>query len=231
MNTQIFYKIKIYNYLDYNPHNWVHKIPTRCGIIPFINDNNGIQLCMGIDRKSNEISDFGGGLKKSDLYDIDGAFREFKEESLNVFEKLYNNIDYNSSKVLVANIKSTTIYQKRMIIILLKYNNIDTNITIRDFNNFYNIISDLKSGKILYSDLKSYYNDKNYIYYKDSRYYDLFYRNSIPNNLEMSNIIWLSLEDINNYVKNDKCPYNNICMYNLVKIFLNSFKPLNEIIF
>jgi len=60
----------------------------RAGIILYARYNNDIWLGMGIDRVSGDISDFGGGVCKRDTDAIDGAIREFCEESLNIFGKV-----------------------------------------------------------------------------------------------------------------------------------------------
>lgn len=52
----------------------------RAGIIPYIKHNNDIYFMMGIDTKTGEYSDFGGGVK---MYEnaLSAAMRECKEES------------------------------------------------------------------------------------------------------------------------------------------------------
>lgn len=56
---------------------------TRAGVIIYTRNSNGnIIYGLGIDRRSDEITDFGGGVKKTDDSFIDAAFREFAEETL-----------------------------------------------------------------------------------------------------------------------------------------------------
>lgn len=64
---------------------WGHR---RGGVVPFTVDEHGeIFFCFGVDKKSGELTDFGGGLSvKNDERPILGAFREMKEETLDIFE-------------------------------------------------------------------------------------------------------------------------------------------------
>lgn len=59
--------------------------PRRVGIIPYTIRRGGPFFCLGRDRRYQSLTDFGGGLKKSDITPINGALREFDEETLGVF--------------------------------------------------------------------------------------------------------------------------------------------------
>jgi len=62
----------------------------RCGIVPFSFNNNDIIFYLGVDTKSNEITDFGGTINTIiNETPIQCAIREFKEESLDVFDNKY----------------------------------------------------------------------------------------------------------------------------------------------
>lgn len=62
---------------------------SRASVIPYIIINNNIHYLLGIDRKSNDITDIGGGVKRHE-YSLSGAKRELNEETIGL---LYNNLD------------------------------------------------------------------------------------------------------------------------------------------
>lgn len=67
---------------------WKRIKPLRAGVIVYVNYNGGIIFCMGVDKRTKEITDFGGGVSyKNDGNTIVGGLREFTEESLGVFGK------------------------------------------------------------------------------------------------------------------------------------------------
>jgi len=47
--------------------------------------NNQVFFCLGVDKKSEEFTDFGGGVKPSDITALRGGIREWAEESKQVF--------------------------------------------------------------------------------------------------------------------------------------------------
>jgi len=57
----------------------------RCGIIPYTCINGILYFLLGHDFRTNELTDFGGGAQKDETAPIT-AFREFKEETLDIFE-------------------------------------------------------------------------------------------------------------------------------------------------
>ena len=60
----------------------------RSGVILYTTYENEVFFFMGMDAKSHQLSDFGGGTKiKSKLNPITEALREFHEETLNIFKK------------------------------------------------------------------------------------------------------------------------------------------------
>lgn len=61
--------------------------PARAGIIPYIYRNGQLYFCLGVDRGSGDLTDFGGGVKATENA-IQGAIREFQEETLGVFGDL-----------------------------------------------------------------------------------------------------------------------------------------------
>jgi hypothetical protein len=70
----------------------------RGGIIPYYIHNNDIHFCFGVDRKYNEYTDFGGGIKKNEST-MEGSLREFHEESSESFG-VYTEKDLKSAVVL-----------------------------------------------------------------------------------------------------------------------------------
>lgn len=70
----------------------------RSGVIPYtLTENNRIIFLLGVDLQSKQYCDFGGGVKKNET-SIDGAIREFNEESQEIFEKdeLYKKENYEN---------------------------------------------------------------------------------------------------------------------------------------
>lgn len=85
---------------DMNDKHDIH----RAGIIPYIRlDNGNVWYCLGIDDKSGDLSDFGGGVEKRDKgnYQLT-AIREFDEETLGVFGTLSIRDIYNSYVIFYA---------------------------------------------------------------------------------------------------------------------------------
>lgn len=89
--------------------NWQTQIQSRGGVIPYTLYNGQIYFCLGKDRQSGDLTDFGGGIKKYEGR-VSGALREFREESLNVFSQC-DKLDINDQLVF---------YSKKMLIILMK---------------------------------------------------------------------------------------------------------------
>jgi hypothetical protein len=65
---------------------WQEHRPIRAGFIIYTTYLGYQLFCCGIDRKTSEITDFGGGISyKRDKSTLSGALRELTEESLGVF--------------------------------------------------------------------------------------------------------------------------------------------------
>lgn len=62
----------------------------RGGIVPYVKTENGILFCWGVDAPTGEITDFGGGVRRTDPSPMSGCLRELHEESLGVFTDLIN---------------------------------------------------------------------------------------------------------------------------------------------
>lgn len=69
-----------------NNINWSKVKPHRAGVIPYISTEGGLIFAFGKDTEYRELTDFGGGVSyKRDKNAVNGALREFREESLCVF--------------------------------------------------------------------------------------------------------------------------------------------------
>lgn len=64
---------------------WPNFNVVRAGVIPYTIVNNQVFLCLGVDRRTQELTDFGGGVKPSDPSPVVGGLREWREESKGVF--------------------------------------------------------------------------------------------------------------------------------------------------
>jgi len=72
-----------------NHLNWSKLRPARAGVVPYIIKEDNLLFAFGLDSKFRELTDFGGGVSyKRDKTAVVGALREFREESLGVFEDL-----------------------------------------------------------------------------------------------------------------------------------------------
>ena len=66
-------------------------LPLRVGILPYTIMNNQIYVLIGIDRKSGDLTDFGGGRKQNESF-VNGALRECREETEGVIAYYPNDI-------------------------------------------------------------------------------------------------------------------------------------------
>lgn len=78
---------------------------TRAGIILYnYNKYGDLYFYMGIDTKSKDYTDFGGGIKKNETI-LKGAIREYNEETLNILmldeKKIENSIMYYDSSMAI----------------------------------------------------------------------------------------------------------------------------------
>lgn len=90
---------------------WIRQVPwnelriVRAGVIPYVIINNHIFLCLGVDKKSKDLTDFAGGIRDADGTALAGAIREFREESKDVFgEENYREENYIDSLCLIKRI-------------------------------------------------------------------------------------------------------------------------------
>lgn len=65
---------------------WKKYKPFRAGVIPYVVYRGKLLFCAAVDRKTGDLTDFGGGVSyKKDRSALIGALREFAEESLGAF--------------------------------------------------------------------------------------------------------------------------------------------------
>jgi hypothetical protein len=90
---------------------WIRQVPwnqlriIRAGVIPYVVIDNHIFFCLGVDKKSRDLTDFAGGIRESDSSPLAGAIREFREESKDVFgEENYREEAYIDSLCLIKRI-------------------------------------------------------------------------------------------------------------------------------
>lgn len=100
------------NNIDMNNNNKKDNRIERGGVIVYTYVNGQILFGLGVDTKSGDITDFGGGVSKFDGTIINGALREFKEESLGIFGSI------QPSELR----KFITIYNKKIFSIFIKFN-------------------------------------------------------------------------------------------------------------
>lgn len=74
----------------------------RAGVVVYTWRNNRFWFCLGIDKKTRDLSDFGGGRKRYES-PIECAYREFTEETCGVFSECVPSINtLRDSFVLVG---------------------------------------------------------------------------------------------------------------------------------
>ena len=61
----------------------------RGGVIPYTIVGNRVYFLLARHGETNELGDFGGGVKKSE-FSLNGSFREYDEESNGIFSKYYS---------------------------------------------------------------------------------------------------------------------------------------------
>jgi hypothetical protein len=89
--------------------NWYKLRPPRAGIIPYtFKQDKTLLFGFGLDKTYRELTDFGGGVMyKKDKTALNGAIREFQEESLDVFgpippERLQNSLVLYTKNILIV---------------------------------------------------------------------------------------------------------------------------------
>jgi hypothetical protein len=86
--------------------------PQRAGVIPYIVREGEIYFALGLDTQHSELTDFGGGVSyKSDGNALEGALREFSEESLGVFGAV--------DRALLT--KCFVVYNRQMMIVFVPF--------------------------------------------------------------------------------------------------------------
>jgi transposase len=63
----------------------------RCGVLPFTIINDKFYFLFPKHKSTQELCDFGGGIKKNETA-LSGGFREFLEESRNIFDITIDNL-------------------------------------------------------------------------------------------------------------------------------------------
>lgn len=104
---------------------WLRQVPwpeyniIRAGVIPYVVIGNRVMFCLGVDKETQELTDFGGGVRENDGDAVTAALREFREESKGVFgEENYQKEAYTNSLCLVKQFSWRNKPNQHMMIIL-----------------------------------------------------------------------------------------------------------------
>lgn len=62
--------------------------PKRAGVIVYTHHKGTTYFCLGLDSKTHDLTDFGGSVMLKHETAVEGALREFDEETLSVFERI-----------------------------------------------------------------------------------------------------------------------------------------------
>lgn len=101
--------------------------PQRAGIIIYTVVNGAIYFGLGLDSRSHDLTDFGGGINyRTDENVISGAIREFNEETLDIFEN-----------ITIENIKSCPVIYDNKNLIVFVHLNIDPELVSSSFQEKY----------------------------------------------------------------------------------------------
>lgn len=95
----------------YSDIDWTIYRPKRAGIIVYTYANNDFYFAFGLDRKHNELTDFGGGVKQADMFSDLSALRELREESLNIFDYITRQHLQNSYAMCSTDMMILLVYQ------------------------------------------------------------------------------------------------------------------------
>lgn len=90
-------------------HHTKHKGGSRAGVIPYTIKNGRIYFLLGVDRKTSDLTDFGGGVKCNETIVI-GGLRELEEESCKLFEGVITAKDLRQSPALTNKKQNTVIF-------------------------------------------------------------------------------------------------------------------------
>lgn len=75
----------------------------RCGFIPYVVKDDNLYFLMAKDSVHGDLTDMGGGVKKTE-FALNGGAREFKEESIEIFEeKTYTDLNNLSNCISLIN--------------------------------------------------------------------------------------------------------------------------------
>ncbi len=85
----------------------------RAGVIPFTVKNNSLYFLLGIDRGTRELTDFGGGVKSAETM-VDGALREFTEESCEIFSSTITKEHIRHSPAIINSLQNSAIFFLRI---------------------------------------------------------------------------------------------------------------------
>ena len=113
--------------------------PQRAGVIIYTVINGFIYFGLGLDSKTHDLTDFGGGVSyKNDLNAICGALREFQEETLEIFD----DISFDDIK------QCPVIYDNNNLIIFI-HMNVDPDATCIRLNEKYKKAIEINQSSVL----------------------------------------------------------------------------------
>lgn len=105
--------------------------PNRAGVIIYTIVNGTMYIGLGLDSRSHDLTDFGGGVVyKTDINAVRGALREFEEETLGIFDPLS-----------IEDIKKCLVLYDDNNLIIFIHINMDPNIICQEFNEKYQVIT------------------------------------------------------------------------------------------
>jgi len=111
----------------------------RAGVIPYTIINGEKHFCLAIDSTYGNLTDFGGCVRKYELF-TKAASRELYEESLGVFDYCAKNLyDY-----------STAVYDKHSIILFLRIDVQNVDISVREFYKRLKMVNKCESSGIMW---------------------------------------------------------------------------------
>ncbi|MGV9199674.1 MAG: NUDIX domain-containing protein [Promethearchaeia archaeon] len=81
----------------------------RASVIPYVIKDGKIYFLLAVDKPSGDITDLGGGVKKGE-FALMAALREFKEETDEIFGKLYDDVNNRLTDIAIVDKKMSVLF-------------------------------------------------------------------------------------------------------------------------
>jgi hypothetical protein len=185
--------------------------PQRGGVILYCEYEDVVYFGFARDAITHDLTDFGGGIRyKKDGDPIEGALREFNEESLNIFTPLSS----DSIK------ESTVIYNTNNLIVFVRISNLSPMQVNEAFKEKYSKIISMRGNKISPKETNLVNENSNETKSSNEGRTNSSNRYVEP---EVCGIVWLNLEEYNSVLSNTSEKHK---LYSRVRNVINNVPDL-----